>query len=292
MQDCRDRLLHLHYCCYGRYRTIRKLYETDPGLKNIYAMSGPEIAAKLRLAPKTAATIKQLLATVNIHALKAEYERKNINYVTIFDEGYPHYLKQIYDPPWILYYKGDSRLFIQTHYLSVVGTRHPSIYIGEELQKILPPLIKKNIVIVSGLALGIDRLAHEITIASGGKTIAVLGCGLDYIYPKANSGLFRQIAHDHLLVTEYPPYTAPQKWQFPERNRIISGLSQGTFVVEANEKSGSLITSDLALQQGRDVFALPGRISNPASGGTNRLIQEGAKLVLHANDILDEYYLS
>ncbi|MBU9714567.1 DNA-processing protein DprA [Bacillus tamaricis] len=245
-----------------------------------------------RFSKKQAETFKKLLDQVNCEKLLMEYDKRGIKFLTIFDNDYPPLLKAIFDPPYVLYFQGNKQLLNHPNYLSVVGTRHPSEYIKPELEQILLPIIKKNIVIVSGLALGIDKMAHELSIAHGGSTIAVLAYGLYSIYPKSNEELFHMIRQNHLLLTEYPPYIRPQKWQFPERNRLISGLSKATFVVEATEKSGSLITGDLALQQNREVFALPGRISNKESKGTNLLIQEGAKMILHPNDIMEEYFLS
>lgn len=140
--------------------------------------------------------------------------------------------------------------------LSVVGTRHPSEHAWVEMKSILEPVIKKGITIVSGLALGIDRMAHELAVAHSGKTAAVLGYGLDHVYPAANKKIFTELKEKRLLISEYPPYIKPQKWHFPERNRIISGLSPAVFVVEAKERSGSLITAELAVRQNRDVLAV------------------------------------
>ncbi len=156
---------------------------------------------------------------------------------------------------------------------------------------ILPGLIKQEVLTVSGLAKGIDSLVHEYTIKNGGKTIAVIAGGLYHIYPKENMDLALEMMKTQLIISEYPPDTKPLRWHFPARNRIISGLSKGTFIIEAKRKSGSLITANFAVNEGREVFSLPGSILNPFSAGTNDLIQQGAKLVTSAEDILEEIRL-
>ncbi len=238
---------------------------------------------------KKAATIYSHMQQVNVDYLKEEFFQQNISYFHVFDDQYPTLLKEIYDPPWILYVKGDLTILHPPQRLGVVGTRHPSEWIKKEMETILSPVINKPITIVSGMALGIDTLAHELSLYSKGKTIAVLAYGLNHLYPNSLKDLKHLLEQTQLVLTEYPPYVKPQKWNFPERNRIISGLAQATLIVEARERSGSLITSDCALQQNRDVFAIPGRISQAESAGTNRLIQQGAKIILTSEDILDEY---
>ncbi len=217
----------------------------------------------------------------------AALECRKIATTTIFDENYPALLRQIYDPPWVLYGIGNFSL-IHTKQIGVVGTRYPTKLGEKSIEKILPSLIDNQWTIVSGLAKGIDSLAHEQTIAHNGYTVAVLGSGLQYPYPPSNLELFQEICKNHLVISEYPPNVPPAKWQFPARNRIISGLSKAILVVEAQERSGSLITADQALEQGRDVYAVPGPIFSPKSDGTNFLIQQGAKLIRSAEDILIE----
>lgn len=218
----------------------------------------------------------------------AHYLKKDVKVITIFDPIYPPLLKEIYDPPWVLYCKGDLSLFNSNKKLSVIGTRDPSENGLQSLEKILIPLIQQNWIIVSGLAVGIDGRAHLLTIKHGGKTIAVLGSGFDYIYPNCHRHLASMIADKHLLISEFPPSCKPQKWHFPFRNRIISGLTRGTIVAEARASSGSLITADLALQQGREVFCVPGSILDDRTEGTHFLIQQGAKLTKCSNDVLNE----
>ncbi|ADU30770.1 DNA-processing protein DprA [Evansella cellulosilytica] len=289
MNKMKENLLLLHYCCHGNYHLVKKISTINPTFLSLSTLEEKHLIEQLKIPLKRARQIIYLLRNVSIEKLKEEYKNKNIHYVTIFDDDYPKLLKEIFDPPWILYYQGNSQ-YLSNTCLSVVGTRHPSEIVYRELTEILEPVVKSGITIVSGLAIGIDSMAHELTMKKKGRTIAVLGYGLDWVYPKSNEQLLNDIKHQHLVLTEYPPYVKPQRWQFPERNRIISGFSKATFVVEAQDKSGSLITADLAVQQNRDIFALPGRIFEVTSVGTNKLIQDGAKMILQAKDILEEYF--
>ena len=222
-----------------------------------------------------------------------EFEKlaaENINVITIKDKEYPLLLKEIYEPPALFYYRGNKEVLKETC-LAIVGSRHMTDYGKSVIPEIISGLIQKNIVIVSGLALGIDAESHRSALNSGGKTIAVLGSGVDEktIYPSFNRTLAKNIINKGgLILSEYPTGTLPFPHYFPERNRIISGLSKGVLVVEAAEKSGALITARLALEQNREVFAIPGNIHQPYSFGPNRLIQMGAKLVLSAEDIFEE----
>lgn len=204
-------------------------------------------------------------------------------------EGYPKPLLFIYDPPMILYLSGDlpaEDMFC----LAIVGTREPSSYGAETTRKFSSFLAEAGITIVSGFAKGIDSEAHKGALAVKGKTVAFLGCGVDVIYPAENKMLYEQIKECGALVSEYPPGTPPLAPNFPRRNRLISGLSLGVLVVEAHERSGSLITASLALEQGKEVFAIPGRVDSLRSKGTNRLIKQGACLVETPEDILAELH--
>lgn len=286
-----ERLLHLHYSSYGNYPFLRTCMQVDPTLEWVYYTDKSDFAQFFPRSKSRAATIFDTLKKIDIAFLTYELAQKNIKFLSVFDPDYPPLLASIYDPPWILYYRGNLHLLNQSNKLSVVGTRHPSEYAKQSIYKILPEVIQHCIPIVSGMAIGVDSLAHRVCIENHNCTIAVLGYGINHTYPKNLFNLKRELEENQLVISEYPPYVPPNRWQFPERNRIISGLSQATFVIEAKEKSGSLITSDSALSQNRDVFALPGRVSDPHSAGTNRLIQEGAKLILTASDILEEYLL-
>jgi DNA processing protein len=173
-----------------------------------------------------------------------------------------------------------------------VGTRRPTIYGQKVATKLAQELAVAGFTIVSGLAEGIDAAAHRASLEIGGTTVAVLGCGVDVVYPAINVGLYDEIFAKGLLVSEFLPGTKPTKYSFPKRNRIISGLSKGVLFVEGGRKSGAMITVDYALEQGRDVFAVPGKIDNPQAAGTNWIIQHGAKLVQEVNDILEEYNMA
>ncbi|MEN2776561.1 DNA-processing protein DprA [Acetivibrio clariflavus] len=210
----------------------------------------------------------------------------NIKIITIEDEDYPKYLKNIYDPPIILYMKGSIQK--DDKYLAVVGSRRATSYGLNMAEVISRELSKCGITIVSGMARGIDTYAHKGVLSARGRTVAVLGCGLDIVYPYENKKLMQGIIENGACISEYLPGTKPLAGNFPARNRIISGMSMGVIVIEAGEKSGSLITANFALEQGREVFALPGNVNSINSTGTNKLIKEGAKMVTSLDDILEE----
>lgn len=221
-----------------------------------------------------------------------EYMQKyEIDIITIKDEQYPQKLKNIYDSPAILYIKGNKNI-LQDFAISIIGCRQCSNYGKTIANNISYELAKKGINIISGMAAGIDSFAHIGCINAKGKTIAVLGNGLDRVYPKENIELFNQILQtDGAIISEYIIGTKPEKMNFPARNRIVSGLSDGVIVIEAKEKSGTLITVDFALEQGKNVFVIPGNITSQNSKGTNNLIKEGAKVVTCVEDVLEEYRL-
>lgn len=218
-----------------------------------------------------------------------EYMEKNaIKIVNICDNEYPNKLKNIYDPPVTLYVKGNIDALNSTS-ISIVGCRECSEYGKQVSMKFAYDLAKENISIISGMARGIDSYAHIGCINAKGKTIAVLGSGLDRIYPKENTKLYNQIlSSGGAIVSEYVIGTKAVKMNFPARNRIISGLSNGILVVEAREKSGTLITVDFALEQGKDIFVIPGNITSLNSFGTNDLIKQGARCVTCARDIIED----
>ena len=227
-------------------------------------------------------------------SLEAEMERLDrygIKALSYNDPVYPSRLKEIYDYPPLLYIRG-SLLPQDEWCLAVVGTRRATVYGKQVTDEIVTDLAQSKITIVSGLAKGIDSIAHRSALAAGGRSIAVFACGLDIVYPSENTELARSIIQQGALVSEYPLGTRPRAENFPRRNRIMSGLSLGVLVTEANETSGAIITANMALEQNREVFAIPGSILSPASRGTNRLIQEGAKLVRDYSDILEELNLT
>ncbi|MCX6152461.1 MAG: DNA-processing protein DprA [Ignavibacteriales bacterium] len=211
--------------------------------------------------------------------------------LTVWDTEYPELLKKIYDPPLILYIKGKYSEF-DKFALSIVGTRTPTAYGKNQAERFSSEFAKQNIPIVSGLARGIDSIAHKSTLRINGRTIAILGTGLDVIYPPENKKLFDEISEKGLIISEYPLGTKPDAQNFPKRNRIISGLTLGTLVIETALNGGAMQTASFALDQNREVFAIPGNIDVKQSEGTNLLIQKGeAKLVLNPEDILQELEL-
>lgn len=211
--------------------------------------------------------------------------------ITVLDSSYPEDLREIHDPPPLLYQKGNDIPQSKT-IVGVVGSRNPSHYGLKATEEICQGLARRRIVVVSGMARGIDSAAHWGCLRGQGFTIAVLGSGIDVIYPESNSKLFGHIVEKGSVVTEFPLGTPPEARNFPIRNRIISGLSKAVVVVEASRRSGSLITASLALEQGREVLAVPGSIESFKSTGTHLLIKQGAKLVENADDILQELGLS
>ena len=215
-------------------------------------------------------------------------DKNNIEIITIYDKEYPDKLKEIYDPPISLYVKGDKTIFSNPS-ISIIGCRKCSKYGENTAEKFAYDLASNNINIISGLARGIDTYAHMGALAAKGKTAAVVGSGLDRVYPPENKAVFEKIIETGgAVISEYVIGTKPAARNFPERNRIISGISNGVVVVEAKEKSGTLITVNFALEQGRDVYAVPGNIDNPNSCGTNRLIKEGARLITEPGEILED----
>ena len=207
--------------------------------------------------------------------------------ISILDHHYPMFLKESYNPPVLLFYQGDISL-LRYEKLGFVGSRSCSMTGISSVQKVIKELNNK-FVIISGLARGIDTACHVSAIKNGGKTIAVIGTGLDVHYPKENKQLQTYISKNHLVLSEYSSGEQALKYHFPERNRVIAGLSRGVVVTEAKIRSGSLITCEYAMAEGRDVFAIPGDITDGRSDGCHRLIQQGAKLVYQGQDILTEY---
>jgi DNA processing protein len=217
-------------------------------------------------------------------------EINKIQYITVFDENFPRQLKKIFDPPLLFFYKGNVDFLFEKS-IAVVGTRKATNY-GEDIcRKLVKALAAQRFTVVSGLASGIDAYAHRAALEASGKCIGVVGHGFDYCFPTSNRRLFRDVLeHGGALISEYLPFEPPQSGFFPARNRIVAGLTKGTLVIEAAEKSGSLITAQLAFSEGRDVYAVPADVNRPQSQGCNELIRRNvAKLVTSAQDILRDY---
>ncbi len=256
--------------------------------REIYEMSEQELKQSRLLTEKNIHEILDSHKRERVIQIYQSMIKYNIKMINIFDAIYPNNLRQIYDPPIALYYIG--KLAINDFAIAIVGSRKTTNYGSFSAKKLSYELAMKGVQIISGLARGIDSIAHEGALDAGGKTIAVLGCGLDNIYPPENTRLFENIIKsDGLVLSEYPPGMPPLQHNFPARNRIISGISSGVLVVEAAKRSGSLITASFALEQGREVFAIPGNIDCAYSKGTNQLIRDGAKMVMSVEDILEEF---
>ena len=208
-------------------------------------------------------------------------------FITILSDDYPDVLKETYQPPLVLFYEGDKSLLHQRQ-IAIVGSRLASPYAYQVMEQLLPPLIDDGLVITSGLAKGVDSYAHQLAMIYHGKTIGVVGCGIDICYPKEVRSVYERMKNQQLIVSEYPATTPVRRFHFPLRNRIIAGLAEGVCVIEAKDKSGSLITAQLAIDEGRSVFSVPGEGLSRRNTGTLKLIQDGAKCVISASDILDE----
>jgi len=273
----------------GRVR-ISQLREYFGSLQD--AWRAPE--GKLKQAGLDSRSIDALVTLrprISLDAEMEKLERYKVKVLVYEDSPYPSRLKEIYDYPPVLYVRGNLPADDEPC-LAIVGTRRPTIYGRQVTEEVVADLARSEITIVSGLARGIDSVAHRAALDTGGKTVAVFASGLDIVYPGENAKLAQAIMEHGALVSEYPLGVKPRAENFPLRNRIMSGLSLGVLVVEAGERSGGLITAHQALEQNREVFAIPGSILSPASQGTNRLIQEGARLVRNYTDILQELNLT
>ncbi|MFH0819938.1 MAG: DNA-processing protein DprA [bacterium] len=271
---------------------LKKLLRAFPDLKTAWQAE----AGALREAGLDQEALENLLIKrkeINPNREWEELKKEGLEIITILEPDYPKLLREIYQPPPLLFFSGDLKVANEFS-LAVVGTRKPTSYGQQVAREMTWDLVQNGLTIVSGLALGIDALAHQTALEAGGKTIAVLGSGLDKqnIYPSSNRFLAKKIIEKGgLLLSEYPPGTMPLKQHFPARNRLISGLSLGVLVIEAPEKSGTLITANFALEQNRDVFAVPGNIYSRNSQGANNLIKLGAKPTTSASDILESLNL-
>ena len=229
------------------------------------------------------------LRNTDFASLELQYRKEAIHFLMYEDALYPKRLKEIYLPPVVLFYKGRLELFNRLS-IGIVGARNHTPYSKEALEYILPDILERKVSIISGLARGVDSLAHQLTLDLNGETIAIIGNGINICYPKENQSLYDAIGSKGLILSEYPLDSPPLKFHFPYRNRIIAGLSHGLCVIEAKLHSGSLITANVALSENRQVFALPGNITSEYSKGTNELITAGAFPIRNANDILESLH--
>ena len=259
-------------------------------MENAWKASAGELK-RAGLDSKTVDNIVNLRPRISLDAEIDGLKQHKVKVLTYDSVAYPQRLREIYDYPPVLYVRGNL-LPEDECCLAVVGTRRATVYGRQVTEEIVSDLARNKITIVSGLAKGIDSVAHRAAIEAGGRTIAVFACGLDIVYPAENAKLAREVMEHGALISEYPLGTRPKADNFPRRNRIMSGVSLGVLVVEAGESSGALITANQAVEQNREVFAIPGSILSPASRGTNHLIQEGAKLVRNYVDVLEELNLA
>ncbi len=259
-----------------KYKNAKNIYDAT-ALEDIHNLSDKAAKAIMDKSLTDAQTVRQKVEHMGGYML------------TIEDEEYPSLLKNIYDPPYVLYLKGEHIDWDNLLTITVVGTRKHDDYGRKATEFFARGLALAGATIVSGMARGIDSIAGVTAIKSGGKTVAVLGSGLDVIYPPEHANLYEAICKNGVIITEYPPGTRPLKENFPRRNRIMAGLSYGILVTQAPEKSGALITASYAVENGRDLFAVPADVFNEYSVGSNRIIRQGAKAVIAIEDIISEY---
>jgi len=260
-----------------RFRSPQAIWEGSEA--EIAALPGFSEIAKVIVAARREEALD--------HEIK-EAKRLGIRIVTLLDSDYPRLLREIENPPLVLYMRGEEEIDT-TRTLAIVGTRRTSGYGRGMAKRLAHDLGALGLIVVSGLAIGIDAAAHRGALDAKGRTVAVLGSGFLHPYPASNKRLLDEIGRSGAVVSEYPLDTHPAKWTFPQRNRIIAGLSRGVIVVEAPQRSGALITARLALEEGREVFAVPGNVTSTGSAGTNRLIKDGATLVESVEDVLFEF---
>ena len=267
---------------------IHRLYNYFGDIEEAFNANLHELSQIDGLSVKKAETFLRERDKIDPDKALYAIENRGIDYVTLEDDNYPRMLKQISDPPAVLYYKGDLFGCNLERTVAVVGSRKSTYHAKEAVNKIISELVGTDICIVSGLAAGIDTSAHNSAIENNLKTIGVIASGFDFIYPTSNKPLYEKIENGKgAVVTEYYPTFQPLKFRFPQRNRIVSGLSYGTLVAEASLKSGALITANLCLEQGRELMCIPGLISNPNTEGIYKLLKNGAALVTKAEDILE-----
>jgi DNA processing protein len=284
----RDFWVAFHFVPFIGPSRIRRLQDHFGSLERAWTADANRLRAALD--ERSLAALVKTRSEIDVARLRADLERDGIATVTLADKHYPRLLREIGGPPPVLFHRG-TLLEEDATAVAVVGTRNVSPYGREIARQIGSGLAEAGVTVVSGLALGVDGIAHQAALEAGGRTIAVLGGGLNRLYPHQHRNLAGRIAAQGVVVSEHAPDRKPDAPNFPARNRIISGLSLGVVVIEAPERSGALITVDFAADQGRDVFAVPGNVTSPASVGTNRLIRDGARLVRCAGDVLEDLRL-
>lgn len=288
MENRRKRLLLLYDSPHMTRPLLKKILQIDTSLLYPFSITPHVFSQRLAIPYQRAKSIVEHIKDPNIMKKLDNFE-SDFSILTWFDKQFPMPLRSIPDPPLVLYIQGESTVLQSPLSISVVGTRNPSSYAFPSMRNVLIPLIRSGFTIVSGMAKGIDQYAHRLATEQQGKTIAILGSGFYHIYPRNDMALYDRMVREHLIISEYPPDRPPKKYHFPERNRIISGLTPSTFVIEARLRSGTLITVDQALEQGRDVYALPGPAGSITSEGCHKMINDGAKLVHTYHDIVEDW---
>jgi len=287
----RERLLALNRVSEAGSLKIRRLLDAFGGIEGVFAASEAKLRQVEGIGPILGKRIAQACRNPVWPADELQTAHAaGCRVITWLDDGYPEPLKTIPDPPLVLYMKGtwmpEDRAAV-----AIVGARHATLYGQQTAQRLAYELAIRGVTVVSGLARGIDASVHQGALKALGRTIGVIGNGLSQVYPPEHEALYEQVAAHGVIMSEYPMGMDPLPHHFPQRNRLISGLSLGVVVVEAAHKSGALITADCALEQGREVFAIPGKIDSPASQGTHHLLKQGAKLATCVEDILEELQL-
>ena len=281
-------LIALSKAGFAQTKLMKDLWEYFGSLKEAWLASNADLLAIEGLKYDKIQSFIEARKKVDPDRLIEELDKKSIKFLTIKDENYPFLLKQIFDPPAVLFYKGCLKACNLDRTLGIVGSRKASHYVLEILRKLISELRENDVTIVSGMALGADSCAHKAALKNGLKTIAVLGSGINWIYPTENKKLYYEIINNNgAVMSEYYPDEKAEIWKFPKRNRIISGLCKGTLIAEAGLKSGALITAKLCIEQNRELMCIPGLVTNPNTEGVHKLIKEGAGLVTSAKDIFD-----
>ncbi|MBO5945433.1 MAG: DNA-processing protein DprA [Clostridia bacterium] len=286
--DKRVYRIWLSLACTPGSTTFKSLLEGFSSAEEIYMADADRIAARITSKSKD---YPRLLNKDLARAEQIDYfcQTKGVGIISYFDRGYPAMLKNIPTPPVLLYYRGTVPDFDEVFGVSIVGTRRLTDYGRKNAFMIAYDMARAGATVISGMAIGVDGVAHAGALAAGKSTVAVIGSGIDVLYPKDHGNLARAIVKDGCVLTEYAPGTKPEKFNFPVRNRIISALSLATVVIEGRERSGAIITARHALEQGRDLYALPGNVGSPTSQLTNLLIKNGARLCTGADDIVRDF---
>jgi DNA processing protein len=269
-----------------KHRQVLELLESYPDPCEYVGDPAHPIYNGPLIPPAAAPHLKEGLLPNNFPQIERLCEHHDIRLLCYTDDAYPIGLREIFSPPLLMYYRGDAISALRNKTLAVVGTRKPTAYGREMCERLLGPVCKQNVAIISGLAVGIDTVAHLAALDNGASTIAVLASGVESIYPPQNRELAKRIIQQGALLSEYEPGSKLERWNFPARNRIVSALAESVFVVEGSMKSGALLTAKFAVEQDRGVYALPGNINHPNAQGPNYLIKAGAALISCPEDLL------